>query len=126
MSYVFLLYPEEMEEIIQILIFVGAMVIAVIGQNAKNKKKPMTASPKEVLEDMFPEITLQEEENAMPPTRQPVPERKRTSVKKQPIPPPAAPERRKETSKQEKKISLSQKSEAKRAFIYSEIFNRKY
>ena len=126
MSYVFLLYPEEMEEIIQILIFVGAMVIAVIGQNAKNKKKPMTASPKEVLEDMFPEITLQEEENAMPSTRQPVPERKRTSVKKQPIPPPAAPERRKETSKQEKKISLSQKSEAKRAFIYSEIFNRKY
>ena len=126
MSYVFLLYPEEMEEIIQILIFVGAMVIAVIGQNAKNKKKPMTASPKEVLEDMFPEITLQEEENTMPPTRQPVPERKRTSVKKQPIPPPAAPERRKETSKQEKKISLSQKSEARRAFIYSEIFNRKY
>ena len=115
-----------MEEIIQILIFVGAMVIAVIGQNAKNKKKPMTASPKEVLEDMFPEITLQEEENAMPSTRQPVPERKRTSVKKQPIPPPAAPERRKETSKQEKKISLSQKSEARRAFIYSEIFNRKY
>ena len=126
MSYVFLLYPEEMEEIIQILIFVGAMVIAVIGQNAKNKKKPMTASPQEVLEDMFPEITLQEEENAMPSTRQPVPERKRTSVKKQPIPPPAAPERRKETSKQEKKISLSQKSEARRAFIYSEIFNRKY
>ena len=126
MSYVFLLYPEEMEEIIQILIFVGAMVIAVIGQNAKNKKKPMTASPQEVLEDMFPEITLQEEENAMPSTRQPVPERKRTSVKKQPIPPPAAPERRKETSKHEKKISLSQKSEARRAFIYSEIFNRKY
>ena len=126
MSYVFLLYPEEMEEIIQILIFVGAMVIAVIGQNAKNKKKPMTASPQEVLEDMFPEITLQEEENTMPPTRQPVPERKRTSVKKQPIPPPAAPERRKETSKQEKKISLSQKSEARRAFIYSEIFKRKY
>ena len=28
-----------MEEIIQILIFVGAMVIAVIGQNAKNKIK---------------------------------------------------------------------------------------
>ena len=115
-----------MEEIIQILIFVGAMLIAVIGQNAKNKKKPMTASPQEVLEDMFPEITLQEEENAMSPTRQPVPERKRTPVKKQPIPPPAAPERRKETSKQEKKISLSQKSEARRAFIYSEIFNRKY
>ena len=40
-----------MEEIIQILIFVGAMVIAVIGQNAKNKKKPTTTSPQEVLED---------------------------------------------------------------------------
>ena len=28
-----------MEDIIQILIFVGAMVIAVVGQNVKNKKK---------------------------------------------------------------------------------------
>ena len=50
-----------MEEFIQIIIFVGAMVIAVIGQNAKSKKKPMDASPQEVLEDMFPEIELQED-----------------------------------------------------------------
>ena len=50
-----------MEEILQILIFVGAMVIAVVGQNAKNKKKPQTASPQEVLEDMFPDIETDQE-----------------------------------------------------------------
>ena len=68
-----------MEEIIQILIFVGAMVIAVIGQNAKNKKKPTTTSPQEVLEDMFPELTLQGEGEAMAPS----------------VPPPAPVRRRK-------------------------------
>ena len=68
-----------MEEIIQILIFVGAMVIAVIGQNAKNKKKPTTTSPQEVLEDMFPEMTLQGEGEAMAPS----------------VPPPAPVRRRK-------------------------------
>ena len=43
-----------MEEIIQILIFVGAMVITVVGQNAKNKKKPTAASPQEGMEEAFP------------------------------------------------------------------------
>ena len=39
LSYVSLINIGLMEEIIQILIFVGAMFIAVIGQNAKNKKR---------------------------------------------------------------------------------------
>ena len=117
-----------MEEIIQILIFVGAMVIAVIGQNAKNKKKPMTASPQEVLEDMFPEIEEPQETVVVRPvSAPPSTERRKTPFtphpnlrhKSPPTTPPAP-------TRQEKKISLSSKEEARRAFIYSEIFNRKY
>ena len=71
-----------MEEIVQILIFVGAMVIAVIGQNAKNKKKPTTASPQEVLEDMFPDVIIEGNEEAMPQTMEkPAPIRKRKPMK---------------------------------------------
>ena len=115
-----------MEEFIQIVIFVGAMVIAVIGQNAKGKKKPMTASPQEVLEDMFPDIENQEEETSVPPVPQQAPVRKKATKKTSPIlvETPVAP--RKESSKQENKISLNSREKAKKAFIYSEIFNRKY
>ena len=115
-----------MEEILQILIFVGAMVIAVIGQNAKSKKKPMTASPQEVLEDMFPDIEIVQETNAVEP--QPTPQKASFKRKKSLAPvKPASPQAPvSPTPKKEKKISLSNRSEAKRAFIYSEIFNRKY
>ena len=115
-----------MEEFIQIIIFVGAMVIAVIGQNAKSKKKPMDASPQEVLEDMFPEIELQEDETMTVPTSplEPVlkkPGKKVTpNVIKKTVEPP------KESPKKEKKISLNSREKARQAFIYSEIFNRKY
>ena len=115
-----------MEEFIQIIIFVGAMVIAVIGQNAKSKKKPMDASPQEVLEDMFPEIELQEDEAMTAPIPAPAPVRKKPrkettpNVMKTPVEPP------KESPKKEQKISLNSREKARQAFIYSEIFNRKY
>ena len=116
-----------MEEIIQILIFVGAMVIAVVGQNAKNKKKPKTASPQEVLEDMFPEIEVdQEAPIAEPqPTSKPKPVFKRkphmASISPEPIQTTVS-----QPPKEKEKISLNNRKEARRAFIYSEIFNRKY
>ena len=50
-----------MEDIVQILIFVGAMIIAVIGQSTKSKKKSADPSPEEVLKDMFPEIEVEQE-----------------------------------------------------------------
>ena len=115
-----------MEEIIQILIFVGAMIIAVIGQNAKKKKKPMVASPKEVLEDIFPEIEIKEETKVVSKSKQPIPSRNISSVKKKNMSQTHSLIQRKETSNSGKKINLNQKSEAKRAFIYSEIFNRKF
>ena len=116
-----------MEEFIQIIIFVGAMVIAVIGQTAKNKKKPVTASPQEVLEDMFPDVIIEGNEEAIPQTMEkPAPIRKRKTMKKEPelrAKPPVIPV---ETPKKENKISLNTRQEARRAFIHSEIFNRKY
>ena len=118
-----------MEEILQILIFVGAMVIAVVGQNAKNKKKPTTTSPQEVLEDMFPDIEADQEapiaEQEPTPKPQLVFKRKprMASIKPQaPQPPVSQPTKEKE----KQKISLSNRKEVRRAFIYSEIFNRKY
>ena len=121
-----MLYLEQMEEFIQIIIFVGAMVIAVIGQNAKNKKKPMTASPQEVLEDMFPEMEIQGEEMMVPPAPQPTPANKKTTKKTSPTLVKTSANPPKELPQQEKKISLNSREKARRAFIYSEIFNRKY
>ena len=115
-----------MEEIVQILIFVGAMVIAVIGQNAKNKKKPTAASPQEVLEDMFPEIQIQEEEKIVAPPKQSARVRKKTSARFSSVPPVEPDAQPKVSAEKKKKISLTRKEEARRAFIYSEIFNRKY
>ena len=115
-----------MEEIVQILIFVGAMVIAVIGQNAKNKKKPASASPQEVLEDIFPEILLQEEEKPVAPSQQSARVRKKTSPRFSSVPPVEPKAQPKDSPEKKKKISLNRKEEARRAFIYSEIFNRKY
>ena len=118
---------KNMEEIIQILIFVGAMVIAVVGQNAKNKKKPKTTSPQEVLEDMFPEIEVdQEAPIAEPqPTSKPKPVFKRkphvASISPEPIQTTVS-----QPPKEKEKISLNNRKEARRAFIYSEILKRKY
>lgn len=116
-----------MEEIIQILIFVGAMVIAVVGQSAKNKKKETTASPQEVLEDVFPDIDYQEktEEASLVQPMRPIIKRTSIQAKKTKTVPesqrtiPTVP-------KQERKIRMNTRKEARRAFIHSEIFNRKY
>ncbi len=116
-----------MEEFIQIIIFVGAMVIAVIGQNAKNKKKQESASPQETLEDMFPEIEFQgNEESVSQPIQKPISIRKKVSKKKQTLPQENIPIVPTPSPEKEKKISINNRKEARRAFIYSEIFNRKY
>ncbi|MBR5542099.1 MAG: hypothetical protein IKU64_07070 [Bacteroides sp.] len=118
-----------MEDIMQILIFVGAMVIAVVGQNAKNKKKPTNASPQEVLEDMFPDIHEVQETTVF---EQKSTSKTNSSLKRTPHKIPTTtqsadkPNIDSSSKKNTKKISLSCREEAKRAFIYSEIFNRKY
>lgn len=117
-----------MDEIIQILVFAGAMIVSVVIQSAKNKKKPKTVSPQEVLEDMFPDLKeFQEEAPAETEPVRPVvvpPKRKPFKAKAKPEPPKqdvSAP-----VSPKADKIRINTRKEAKRAFIYSEIFNRKY
>ena len=108
-----------MEDIIQILIFVGAMVIAVVGQNVKNKKKSTHTSPEEVLEDLFPETHDVQEPIVLERKRTPHKIPTATQSSHQSNIEPSSP-------KKTQKIRLNCREEAKRAFIYSEIFNRKY
>lgn len=116
-----------MEEIVQILIFVAAMVIAVVGKSSKSKKQTATPSPEDVLKEAFPDTEyLQPEEKASQP--QPIRpiKAKRTSLKVRTprVEPQQAP--LVVPQKQTDKIKLSTRAEARKAFIYSEIFNRKY
>ena len=117
-----------MEEILQILKLVAPVVLIVIAVISRSSKKqyPET-SPEEALEEMFPDTDdLQPEEKApQAQTIRPIPI-KRTSKKSctprvelQQVTPTAPP------SKTER-IKLSTRAEARKAFIYSEIFNRKY
>lgn len=118
-----------MEEFIQILIFVGAMIISLFIENGKSKKKSKNTSPKEVLHDMFPEIEKSQEEkqsdSKVETAPVSIPQNNHLKTKK------TSQVNRFYTSstttkKKEKRISINSKEEAKRAFIYSEIFNRKY
>ncbi|MBQ4056524.1 MAG: hypothetical protein IJD32_05395 [Bacteroidaceae bacterium] len=116
-----------MDEIIQILIFVGAMVIMVVQQNVKSKKKPETTpSPAgEILEDIFPELKQATTQQAPPakPQKKSAPRKKPARAFTQPsaeTPKPTPP------TSSAPRIRLNNREEAKRAFIYSEIFNRKY
>ena len=113
-----------MEEIIQILIFVGAMVITVVGQNAKNKKKPTAASPQEGMEEAVPDIDIPGMERApQPPSVKPT--LRRTPPKPHTLPEESRKEPEAPVAKQTEKIRLNTRSKARRAFIYAEIFNRK-
>ena len=119
-----------MEDIIQILIFVGAMVIAVVGQIAKNKKKPAMPSSGEILEDIFPDIEAAQEPTDVP-SPQPLRPKKKVSKRNyretKPAPMPDAVSTPTPASpKPTQKVRISTREEARRAFIHSEIFNRKY
>ena len=116
-----------MEDIFQILIFVAFAAFGVIAQVRKDKKEESTASPQEVLEDMFPELTLQGEGEAMAPSVPPPTPVRRRKTKTPPPPPQAHPvQMPTKPSKQEQRVSIKNRKDARRAFIYSEIFNRKY
>ena len=116
-----------MEEIVQILIFVAAMVIAVVGKSSKSKKQTATPSPEDVLKEAFPgtEYLQPEEKASQPQPIRPI-KAKRTSpkVRTPRVEPQQAP--LVVPQKQTDKIKLSTRAEARKAFIYSEIFNRKY
>ena len=123
-----------MEDIIQILIFAGIMIFTAIGKSIKAGKKQETSSPKEVLEDLFPDVMENPEEvEAVPviPTPHPEPVTQQTKVTKEvhpisPVSPIISVSTMKKEKEIEKNIRFRTKQDARRAFIYSEIFNRKY
>ena len=115
-------------DIIQVIIFIVIIVVAIVQQISKAGKEKKTPSPKEVLTDMFPEIGEESIGEKLPvsPTRK-VRKPQAPRMQHQPVikQPPVSP--REETKKEKQTpIKLSTKEEARRAFIYSEIFNRKY
>lgn len=123
-----------MEDIIQILIFAGIMIFTAIGKSIKAGKKQETSSPKEVLEDLFPDVMENPEEvEAVPviPTPHPEPVTQQTKVTKEvhpisPVSPIISVSTLKKEKEMDKDIRIRTKQDARRAFIYSEIFNRKY
>lgn len=115
-------------DIIQVIIFIVIIVVAIVQQISKAGKEKKTPSPKEVLTDMFPEIgeeNIREELPVSPTRKVRKPQTHRMQHQLVVKQTPASP---REEAKKEKRtpIKLSTKEEARRAFIYSEIFNRKY
>ena len=117
-----------MDEIIQILVFAGAMIASVVIQSAKNKKKPKTVSPQEVLEDMFPDLKEFQEGSPMEaePVKKTVVSSKKKPFKAQRKSEPVVQATPPSDTQKKDNIRLNTRKEARRAFIYSEIFNRKY
>lgn len=119
-----------MEDIFQILFFVAFAVLGIVPQIVKRKKEkgaqPQPFSPEEEWEETF-DNWEEKEIHPQPIVKQAAKPQKRVfnSVKTHPQSSQAT-TLQSSSSKSGKKIKLSSKKEAKRAFIYSEIFNRKY
>lgn len=115
-------------DIIQVIIFIVIIAVAIVQQISKAGKEKKKPSPKEVLADMFPEIEQEEIREKQPVPPAPVvrtshhPRKQNQQMAQKP-----AASALKENKKQDQTpIKLKTKEEARRAFIYSEIFNRKY
>lgn len=115
-------------EIIQFLIFGIIVVVAIVQQVTKSAKKeeaarkqrPIAVFPVEVEEEMIENKIVT-----------PAPIKRKNKQPKQNMPSSkvqSATAKNSETAAQTsgKRIKLTTREEAKRAFIYSEIFNRKY
>lgn len=121
-----------MENIIIVFVGIIAFIIKIYIESVKDT--PQKESAETPADEVFPEIELLDADVV-------VPEPKITPVKKRNTKPiidvlesvatkiankPVEENKHKEKASRSKRVSLSTKSEAKRAFIYSEIFSRKY
>ncbi len=124
-----------MEDIFQVVVFVMIAMIAIAKQFIGKGEKPKEASsPQDVLTEMFPELIEEEEEQ--PPVMQKVKVQQPKPLRRKPYAQPmnavsstpSVKTSKEETRKPERPspVRLSNREEARRAFIYSEIFNRKY
>ena len=114
-----------MEDIFQILIFVAFAVLSFIPQLIKGKKEPKVPSgtSQEMLEEVCPEIWMEEcQEKTIIRESKPLKQERVQTVLKE----SSHASQPSSSPMKDKKIRLNNKEEAKRAFIYSEIFNRKY
>ena len=122
------LYNKESMDIIQVIIFIIIIVAAIVQQISKTGKEKKTPSPKKVLADIFPEIEQENIEEDLPVSSvQTVRTPQTPRMQHQPMVKKPTDSPRKENKREDRTpIRLSTKEEARRAFIYSEIFNRKY
>lgn len=107
-------------------------------RNAAKIKREASQTPPEVLSEEFPQIDTPENFEEAPQRTQNFFESlgKQKSEQKRQNRKPSQPSRKsventpppapQEEERKERLVSIKNKSEAKRAFIYSEIFNRKY
>lgn len=123
-----------MEDIFQLLLFVGFAIVGVVIQWLKKDAipQPQPVSPDEETEEMFPEWNQEAGMSTTQPIEaQPISKKKKKKNPKVEIRKPEETgtkpsETPPSPSQAERKIRLSNREEARRAFIYSEIFNRKY
>ncbi|MBE6281118.1 MAG: hypothetical protein E7095_03510 [Bacteroides sp.] len=119
-----------MEDIFQILVFVAFAVLSFLPALNKGKKdsdsqsQPQPFLSEEELEEVFPAWV----EDEVPAQSSPQKIKEKQELNRQVL---SEENCEKVSSKEkpagvDKKIRLNSRSEAKRAFIYSEIFNRKY
>ena len=115
-------------DIIQVIIFIIIIVAAIVQQISKTGKEKKTPSPKKGLADIFPEIEQENIEEDLPVSSvQTVRTPQTPRMQHQPMVKKPTDSPRKENKREDRTpIRLSTKEEARRAFIYSEIFNRKY
>lgn len=119
-------------EDLQIIFLIAMAVVAVVQQVQKaGKQSKTTASRKAVLTDEFPEIMPEVAEEGLPMAPAPSKVRKHKSPKHG-MPRSTvsrtgdAPVRPMAPTHTQSSVRLSTREEARRAFIYSEIFRRKY
>lgn len=112
-----------MEFLPDIVLFVIAIVWVCIANS--QKKANAETLPQSPVEDTFPQIEIlepvvQPEKSAM--------KRPKNAINRHKVPsvPKSVKAEEPARQKQRQRISMKTKSDAKRAFLYSEIFNRKY
>lgn len=114
-------------DIIQVIIFIVIIAVAIVQQISKAAKKENATSPKDVLADMFPDI--EEAEPVVFPASPPEvtkPQYPRKQSRPMPVPKQTVAQEAENKKPNSSPIKLNTREKARQAFIYSEIFNRKY
>lgn len=122
-------------ENIQVIILIGMAIVAIVQQVQKAGKQPKTAAPRktvptdELPDEDFDLLEPEEEPLAPPPpadVRRPKPSPRFGTVRTPHVRTAATPAPPKAPKPTAPAVKLSTREEARRAFLYAEIFNRKY